>query len=245
MEEKLAVKINSPEVLDRQLHNRAKKGQYGFIVVSSATDPYLYAEKSYELTRKILHIVHRHRFPVHIITKSSLVTRDFDILAKITQDAILPPDLSATISQKVFITFSFSTLDRDVAMVFEPGAPDPSERLVTLRQTVESGFHSGVNLMPLLPFITDSEEQLHSMFSAFQNAGTRYIFPASITLFGDQPHDSKPLMMMAIKKHYPHLVEKYSKLFSFGPRPSPWYRAMIEKRIQDVAYRYNIKNVLE
>src|SRR5215831_13868455 len=80
MEEKLSVKVNALEVLEKQLHNRAKKNQYGFIVLSSATDPYLQIEKDYLLTRKILELILKYKFPVHIITKSDLVIRDYDLL---------------------------------------------------------------------------------------------------------------------------------------------------------------------
>src|SRR5580765_5493213 len=73
MADKLSVKSNAVEILEKQLHNRAKKNQYGIIVLSSATDPYLQFEKELGLTRKILEVILKYRFPVHIITKSDLV----------------------------------------------------------------------------------------------------------------------------------------------------------------------------
>src|SRR5262245_29721814 len=57
MEEKLSIKTNAIELLEKQLRSRAKKGQYGFIVLSSATDPYLQFEKEYLLTRRILEVI--------------------------------------------------------------------------------------------------------------------------------------------------------------------------------------------
>src|ERR1041384_2176582 len=92
MEEKLSVKTNAVDMLDKQLGSRAKKNQYGFIVLSSATDPYLQFEKEYQLTQKILEVILKYRFPVHIITKSDLVIRDFDLLKQINDHAILPED---------------------------------------------------------------------------------------------------------------------------------------------------------
>src|SRR5688572_15417013 len=126
MEEKLSVKINALELLDKQLTLRAKKQQYGIIVLSSATDPYLPIEEKYQITRSMLEIIQKHKFPVHIITKSPLVSRDFDLLENINSDAILPLDLQPVLSSKVFITFSFSTIENDIAKIFEPGAPPPS-----------------------------------------------------------------------------------------------------------------------
>ena len=244
MEERLSVKINALELLDKQLAARAKKHQYGFIVLSSATDPYLQVEKKYELTRKLLELIHHYKFPVHIITKSELVIRDFDLLEKINRDAILPADLETTGIAKVFITFSFSTLDDNVGKIFEPGAPSPSRRMATLEQALSNKFHSGVSLMPLLPYITDTEEQLHVMFRTFQQLGIRYIFPATITLFGDDAHDSKPLMLSAIRKYFPHLESKYEKLFSYGPQPPSWYRNAFYSKVRRMSEQYRIKNSL-
>jgi DNA repair photolyase len=242
MEERLSVKINALEILEKQLKNRAKRQQHGIIVLSSATDPYLQVEKTYELTRKILELIHLYRFPVHIITKSELVTRDFDVLEKINRDAILPADLEPVLGHKVFVTFSFSTTDDSIGKIFEPGAPLPSKRLAIVKKTLDAGFHSGINLMPLLPYITDTEEHLHMMFKTFHEQKVHYIFPASITLFGAGSYDSKTLVIKAIEKHYPDLAEKYGKLFSSGVRTPPWYRNAFQKKIDRMLEIYPIKN---
>ena len=83
MAEKLGVKRNAVDLLDRALALRARKKQYGIIVLSSATDPYLQFEQTELLTRQLLEIIVHYRFPVHIITKSDLVSRDFDLLKQI------------------------------------------------------------------------------------------------------------------------------------------------------------------
>ncbi|MCR6640020.1 MAG: hypothetical protein NVV82_13800 [Sporocytophaga sp.] len=92
LEESISVKVNGIELLEKQLYLRSKKQQYGFIVVSSATDPYLKIEEQYQLTRQALKLIAHYKFPVHIITKSDLVIRDFDILHEIDKTAILPSD---------------------------------------------------------------------------------------------------------------------------------------------------------
>src|ERR1700745_3506626 len=73
MEEKLSMKTNAVELLEKQLSLRAKKNQFGFIVMSSATDSYLQIEKETQLTRKLLEVILKFRFPVHMITKSDLI----------------------------------------------------------------------------------------------------------------------------------------------------------------------------
>src|SRR5690349_12974545 len=92
MEEGLAIKTNVLEVLDKQLAARAIKGQYGFVAVGSATDAYIHHEETYQLTRGILELLLKHRFPVFISTKCTLITRDIDLLKAIGQTAILPGD---------------------------------------------------------------------------------------------------------------------------------------------------------
>ncbi|MBL0912018.1 MAG: hypothetical protein IBJ09_06560 [Bacteroidia bacterium] len=119
LESSLTVKSNAIEVLERQLALRAKKGEYGFIVLSSITDPCLHIEKRYELTRKALELISTYRFPVHIITRSDLVLRDTDILDTIDKNAVRPAGL--TLDRGCIVSFSFSTMDEEVASFFEPG----------------------------------------------------------------------------------------------------------------------------
>jgi DNA repair photolyase len=232
MEEKLAIKSNALEVLDKQLRNRAKKGQYGIIVLSSATDPYLQAEKETGLTRNILELIEHYHFPVHVITRSDLVVRDFDLLHKIDKSAILPTDLKALTDRGVFISFSFSSLDSRVARIFEPGAPDPQRRIDVLRRSVAEGFHAGVSLMPLLPEISDSQEALDSCYETFSAAGARYVLPASLTLFGYGPADSKVLTLRAIEKGFPDKITTYKKLYEAGYQPSSTYLLGLNQRIR-------------
>ena len=244
MEEKLAVKTNAVELLEKQLHSRAKKGQYGIIVLSSATDPYLQFEKEYKLAQALLEVILKYRFPVHIITKSDLVVRDFDLLSQIEQQAILPPDLEGKLKRKVFITFSFSTIDDGIAGIFEPGATAPSARLDTLKQSAEYGFKTGVSMMPLLPYITDTGSHLVEMFSAFKQAGAHYVFPATITLFGSDRSDSRTLVMKAVEKHYPQLINKYHQLFDNSTSLPAYYNRAFAIKAKELMTKYDLKDTL-
>ena len=239
LEKSLSAKVNAIEVLDKQLANRAKKNQYGVIVLSSATDPYLQIEKQYQLTRQALEVILKHRFPVHIITKSDLIERDFDLLKEIDEAAILPEDLKE-LGRGSIISFSFSSLVDEVAKIFEPGATKPSLRLAALEKTLAQGFLTGVNLMPLIPYISDTTEQLHLAFSTFKELGIDYIFPASITLFGNEKAHSKTLMMNAIRKHYPELEAKYIKFFSNSNEMPYYYRDAFHKKMEELCNQYGL-----
>jgi len=245
LEESLSVKTNAIEILDRQLFNRAKKQQFGFIVLSSATDPYLHIEKKYEMTRQALEVIAKHKFPVHIITKSDLIERDFDLLHQIDQNAILPNDLNETLGRGVIVSFSFSSLDDSVANIFEKGATKPSLRIKAVEKTISENFHTGVSLMPLLPFISDTSEHLERLFKTFTALNVNYILPATLTLFGSGKADSKTLVMNAIKNHFPQLEPKYQRYFQNGDQMPEYYKKAFAKKMKELSLEYKIRDKIE
>jgi DNA repair photolyase len=232
-------------VLDKQLYSRAKRKQYGFIAVSSATDPYLQAEKKYEMMRAALKVIAKHQFPVHIITKSDLIERDFDLLHTIDENAILPDDLRTTLGRGVIVSFSFSTLDDKVAKIFEPGATPPSFRLKAIEKSLAEGLYTGISLMPLLPHISDTQESLEHMYSTFKALNVKYILSASLTLFGTGKADSKTLMMQAITKYFPELKETYNEYFKYRYQMSNHYKRILSQRLRELSVRFEIPDKIE
>ena len=235
----LSVKTNAVEILDRQLALRASKGQVGFIVLSSATDPYLQIEEHYQLTRKALKVILKHRFPLHILTKSDLIERDFDLLKQIQDAAHLPVGLES-LHKGLLVSFSFSTVNDDIAKVFEPGATPPSQRLMAVEKSLAAGFRTGISMMPLIPYVSDTAEQLQKMFQAMAKRKVRYVLPATITLFGSGKADSKTLMMNAIRKHYPELEEKYIRFFANSTEMPLYYRDAFYKKVNEMCREYQL-----
>lgn len=94
--------------------------------------------------------------------------------------------------------------------------------------------------MPLLPYITDTSEHLNKMFTAFKAANAQYIFPATITLFGNTPSDSKTLVLNAIQKHYPELLEKYNRLFSTSNQLPKYYNAAFAQKTKQLSTEFGI-----
>ncbi len=241
MERKLGVKTNAPELLDKALRRRADKGEYGIIVLASATDPYLQAEKETLLTRELLEVILKYRFPVHLITKSDLILRDLDLIERIDKKAILPKDLPG-LDRGAIITFSFSTIDARVGRIFEPGAPSPLLRLEALKAISTRGFLTGVSMMPLLPWISDNTESLEAMFGAFKANGAQYCFPADLTLFGNDTSDSRTLMLRAVEKHYPQYLDKYKTYFENSTELPGYYRKAFYKKVTGLGMRYELRN---
>ena len=141
---KVAAKSNAVPILKKQLKNRIRRNERGIIILGSAADPYPSMEKNLKLTREILGIIKRYRFPLHILTKSTMITRDIDILKGINEVAIVPSDLKDKIHVGLIISFSFSTLNKEIASIVEPGAPSPTERLETMKEFSDAGFKTGI-----------------------------------------------------------------------------------------------------
>jgi DNA repair photolyase len=179
---------------------------------------------------------------VHIITKSDLILRDLDLLQQIDKSAVLPAELQQSLGNKAIVTFSFSTIDDDIAKIFEPGATLPSARLETLRKVSSEGFLTGVSMMPLLPYISDTSDSLEKMFAAFKEAGAHYVMPASITLFGNGTGDSKTLILRAVAKHYPDLLPKYQKFFSASSEMPLYYTEAFKKKMKELSNTYALRD---
>lgn len=160
MAKNLSAKVNAPELLEKQLLKSIEKGEYGIIALSSSTEPYMPIEEEFKLTRKLLELILKYSFPVEVATKSKLVLRDLDLLKEIRWKAILPDDLKPKLKCGAIISFSISTLNEKLAKILEPGAPNPTERLETMQKCKENGFLTGVCFIPVLPFLSDSEENL-------------------------------------------------------------------------------------
>ncbi|CDG65615.1 MAG: hypothetical protein PWQ15_1380 [Methanobacterium sp.] len=238
----LAAKINAPEVLVKQLKNRARKREYEFIVLGSATDPYLPVEKDLKLSREMLMIILRFKFPLHLLTRSPLVLRDLDILKKIDEKAVIPGQFQGKIDKGVILSFSFSTTDEQLARIFEPGAPSPQERLKTMKQCKEEGFTVGALFMPLLPFLSDREEHLEGMIRKVKENGADFVMASGLTLFGEGPHDCKKRYYEVMDEHFPELVPKTQAIFGNSSAPSRKYQNELHQKFVRLCQKYQIRN---
>jgi DNA repair photolyase len=242
MDEGLAIKSNALKVLDKQLAARARKGQYGFVAVGSATDAYIHHEEKWRLTEGMLSLLHQHRFPVFISTKCVLIRRDITLLKAIDKDAILPPDLAPLLSHGVIASISISTLDESISNVLEPGAATPSQRLALIRDLKEAGLFAGVNAIPLLPFISDTPEEMEKIIAAAKEAGADYILTGGLTLFGEKEADSKTLFYKFLQRYKPSLVPQYQQLYGSGFYTPLAYQQQLKEKATMLCKKYSIRN---
>ena len=241
MEEELVIKSNALEILEKQLAARAKKGQFGIVAVGSATDAYMHHEETWKLTEGMLRLLLKYRFPVFISTKSTLITRDIDLLKEIDAVAILPDDLKH-LKRGVILSVSLSTTNTSISNMLEPGAATPAERLKVLQELKQQGFLAGVNAIPTLPFISDTEEELEKMILAARQNDADYILVGGLTLFGKDAADSKQLYFKFLQRYYPALIPNYEKLYGINFFPPKYYLEELKQKADRLCEKYQIRN---
>ncbi len=188
------VKVNAVERLRDELPRKQVKGTIG---TGSMSDPYTPAEQSYRLTGQALEVIAEYGFPVHIITKSDMVLRDLETLCLINHVYAV-------------VSFSIITTDDDLARKLEPGAPSPSRRLRAIAALAEVGIHAGITMMPVLPFITDSEAAIHELVRQAHEHGAEYILPG----FGMTLRDrQRAYYYEQLDRHFPGLSALYRRCF--------------------------------
>ena len=181
-ETRLVAKRNIAQVLQRELSRPGYRPS--LINIGSATDCYQPIEREYRLTRAGIEVLARHRHPFSLVTKSSGVERDLDLIAPMAQQGLAA----------VYITIT--TLDRALLRRLEPRAAAPERRLRTIRTLVEAGVPVGVSLAPHIPFVTDDMEQV---LEAAQQAGARSAFYHVLRL----PWEVSPLFRQWLELHHP------------------------------------------
>jgi len=220
---KIQVKVNALDLLEDVLPRKRMRGTIGF---GSMNDPYMPVEREYQLTGKALEIISNNKFPVHILTKSDLVLRDIDFLKDISR-------VYAAIS------FTVTTADDDLARKLEPGAPLPSARFQAMGKLAEAGILTGVTMMPMLPFLEDSEQGILQIISRAQNSGATYIIPS----FGVSLRPgSREYYYHKLDQLFPGIKEKYIKKYGDQYQCSvPRWREL-NKAFQEEINQTGIKN---
>ena len=216
------VKVNALELLERELPRKRVKGMVG---TGSMNDPYTPAEARLNMTGRALEIIARHGFPVHIITKSDMVLKDLETLCAINART------------RAVVSFTVTTADDALSRIVEPGAPSSSARLAALKTLAEHGIYTGVTMMPVLPFIEDTDENVAAIVEAAHAAGARYILPG----FGMTLRDRQRAWYYdKLDRHFPGLRERYER--TFGERYNAPCRnePRLERLFHDLCQRYGI-----
>ncbi len=116
------------------------------------------------------------------------------------------------------------------------------ERLETMQKLKEEGFLVGVNLMPVLPFLSDSEENLDKMIKEMKYYGADFVMVGELTLFGDKSTDCKVRYLEILAKYFPDILEGTKNLFPNSFAPPISYHMALSKRSERICKKYCIKN---
>ena len=209
-ESKLFMKPNAPELLERELS--APSYVPKIIAIGTNTDPYQPIERRYKIMRRILEVLDSAGHPVGIVTKSALVLRDLDILARMAKRDLVKVALSVT------------TLDAKLARTMEPRAATPPRRLETLRQLVKAGVPATVMVAPVIPALNDDE--IERILEAVAAAGVRNAGYVLLRLPLEVRDLFREWLMTNFPDRYRHVFKlirdmRGGKDYDFDLRPAP------------------------
>jgi DNA repair photolyase len=237
-ETKIIAKRNAVELLRGELARRAYRPE--MIAIGTATDCYQPVERELRLTRGLIEVLHEANHPFGLVTKSSGVERDLDLIAPMAQQGLAA----------IYVTIT--TLDADLARKLEPRAAAPHRRLRLLRTLAEHGIPCGVSLAPQIPFLNDDMEQV---MQAAWDAGAREAFYHVLRL----PWEVAPLFRQWLELHYPQRAQRvmhriqemrggkdYDSDFATRMKGSGTWAQLVRQRFERTAKRlgFNAKRQL-
>lgn len=193
--DRVRVKFDALAILRRELRSRRVRGIVGLGAMSDTYNPY---ESRLRVTRDALKLVEEFGFGVAVDTKSTLITRDIDILSAIGS--------SGGALAKITIT----TADDDLARLIEPHAPAPSARFAALAELAHAGIYCGVLFTPTLPFVTDDEASVRNVVEGAAKAGARFIYHMTGVTMRDRQRDH---FLAHIGEVDPLLPNRYRETF--------------------------------
>jgi len=222
-ERKIYAKANAPEMLRAELRAARDKGLA--IALGTATDPYQPAEKQFEATRRMLEVFASFEgLEFSITTKSVLILRDLDLLRPISQKHCFSVHMTVT------------TTDERLARLLEPLAPPPAKRLEAVRELAQAGIRVGVNVMPILPGLTDSPRSLEAVARASAAHGAQALYGNVLFLMPSAYAQFVPFL----EREFPGLVKRYKKLYARSAYLNGEYKEQILKVVSELRARYGL-----
>jgi DNA repair photolyase len=227
-ERMIYAKTNAPDLLRAEL--RAARDRGLAIALGTATDPYQPAEKQFEITRRMLEVFAEFEgLDFSITTKSALILRDLDLLRRISSKHCFSVHMTVT------------TMDERMARLLEPKAPPPARRMEAVQILSRAGICVGVNLMPILPGLTDSPRSMEAVACAAAAHGARSLYGNTLFLM---PSAAKAFMPF-LEREFPRLVKRYRKLYARSAYLNGEYKAQIAQILGELRARYGLGGKLD
>jgi DNA repair photolyase len=215
-ERDIQVKRNGAELVAAELQRFREPG---FLFLGGGvSDSYQPAEARYESTRRVLTQVLEHGLSAHVLTKSALVERDFDLLAELAR------------KRRSLLSVSLQSVDESVVSRVEPRAASATERLRLLAKAGGMGVNTGVMAMPLLPGLSDSKAQIDDLVKAARDVGAQFVCFGGLTL---RPGRQKEFYYAHLRRWWPELVSGYDRAYgsnrASGAPDARWTRKLTQR----------------
>ena len=192
-------KENALSILEQQLLKNPKKGIIGVGAMSDSYNPF---EKTKNLTRGALTLINTYRFGIGLSTKSDLAVRDIDIFSSIKTHS------------PAMMKFTITCTDDELSQKIEPFASPSSKRFKALYEFSKAGIYTGILLMPILPFINDTEQNIVSIVEKARDAGASFIFPSPQRGFGvTLRQNQRDYFLEKAEFLYPGLKKRYIETY--------------------------------
>lgn len=187
-ETRLFAKVNAPELLRRELARTSYVPEP--IAIGVNTDAYQPCERELRITRQVLEVLNEGNHPCALITKSSLIERDIDLIAAMAE------------KRQAIAAITLTTLDPAISRTLEPRAAAPARRLRTIRTLAEAGIPVGVSIAPIIPFVTEPE--IERILEAVHEAGATSAHYVVLRL----PWEVNPLFQQWLQAHFPERAQR-------------------------------------
>ncbi len=194
--EDIEVKENALELLEQALKQKRKRCMIG---TGAMTDPYLPIEEKLRMTRGALELIDKYSFGATVLTKSTLVLRDLDLLARINRHT------------KAVVQMTLTTLDDELCRLIEPKVSVTSQRLRALKSFRDAGVPTVVWLCPILPFLNDTPENIALILASCADAGVKGVlcFNMGLTL----REGNREYFYAQLDRLFPGLKERYIRTY--------------------------------
>ena len=186
-------------------------------------DSYQPAEAKYRLMREVLALMIEYKNPVTISTKSDLILRDYDLFSELAE------------LKCVNLAVTVTTMDEKLSSLLEPLASSPEKRFSVLRAFKDTEAATGLHMMPILPFLTDSPQNFGQILSLAAECNVDYVLPGILYLRGE----TKKHFFDFLKLNFPELLNPYRRLYSKGGANRA-YKAELYRVLKPLMEKYNL-----
>jgi DNA repair photolyase len=219
---KIVVKVNAPELARKELASPAWAREH--VAMGTNVDCYQRAEGRYRLMPGIIAALRDARNPFSILTKGTLLLRDLDLLE----------EASGVTSVGLNISVGFT--DADLSASVEPGTPSPLRRLEACAAITGRGMRCGILMGPVLPFLTDSPDQLAATVKAVADSGASGVSPIVLHL---RP-GAREWYLDWLARTHPDLIASYQRLYGAGAYAPRAYQQRISAMVADLARQHGV-----